>query len=48
MEKLAAAIRQTRLLSKAAAQQLGASLTTTPVGQHALPGFAGEHAFLSF
>ncbi len=48
MEKLAATLRQPRLLSEAAAQQLGASLTTTPVGQHALPGFAGEHPFLSF
>jgi adenylate cyclase len=48
MEKLAATLGQPRLLSDAAAQQLGGSLTTTLVGQHPLPGFEGEHRFLSF
>src|SRR5208283_2856201 len=48
MERLAATLRQPRLLSEEAARQLGASLTTTPVGQHPLPGFDGEHRFLSF
>lgn len=48
MEKLAATLGQPRLLSAAAAQQLGGSLATTPLGKHALPGFDGEHCFLSF
>ncbi|MGO9204026.1 MAG: FHA domain-containing protein [Limisphaerales bacterium] len=48
MERLAATLGQPRLLSEEAARQLGASLTTTPVGQHPLTGFDGEHRFLSF
>jgi len=48
MERLAATLGQPRLLSGAAAQQLGGSLTTMPVGKHPLPGFEGEHRFLSF
>ncbi len=48
MERLAATLGQPRLLSEAAAQRLGGGLTTTPVGKHPLPGFEGEHWFLSF
>jgi adenylate cyclase len=48
MEKLAATLQQTRLLSDAAARQLEAHLVTTPVGKHPLPGFDSEHSFLSF
>ncbi len=48
MERLAATLGQPRLLSDTAAQQLGGSLATTPVGKHPLPGFEGEHWFLSF
>jgi len=48
MERLAATLRQPRLLSDAAARQLGGGLATKSIGTHPIPGFEGEHPFRSF
>ena len=48
MEKLAAQLRLARLISEPSRQLLADVLTTTDVGDHALPGFPGTASFATF
>ncbi|MCB1126045.1 MAG: FHA domain-containing protein [Verrucomicrobiae bacterium] len=47
MEKLAAGLTQSRLLSEAARQRLGDRVSAVDAGGHGLPGFDGTHRFYS-
>ena len=48
MEKLAGGLEHLTLLSEVAGARLGDRLPVQPVGRHALSGFEGEFAFLTF
>jgi adenylate cyclase len=48
MERLAAVLGVSGLLSAAAHAKLGALVTTTEAGRHPLPGFDGDFLFFSF
>ncbi len=48
MEKLADSLGHSRFMSEAAGAKLGALLSGTDAGRHALSGFEGDFAFLSF
>jgi adenylate cyclase len=48
IEKLASALGESRLMSKAAQTLLAPHLPTTSVGEHELQGFAGKETYYSF
>jgi len=48
MEKLAGSLGVPRMLSEVAWGRLAALIEANPVGQHALTGFDGQHAFYAF
>jgi adenylate cyclase len=48
MEKLAGGLKQLTLMSEFAGVRLGDRLPAEPAGRHALSGFEGEFAFLTF
>jgi adenylate cyclase len=48
MEKLAGSLRRPNLASEAANAALGGRLPAEPAGRHALPGFEGAFAFVTF